>query len=641
MDSFEWTVVRRYLRSRGKSYVALVSSISMWGLAVGLASLVVIFSITSGFEDVFRDRILGLYPHLVIIGRGGDLARWPELQGQLSSDPALVSVSPATYDEMMISFRGRRGEAIVKGVDIRRESVVRSLSSFVDTGALERLGQAPTISDTDMGLEISGLIGGSTGVLVVREEGPPQYIPVYLESSLGEGVEVISALTLPVSLLVEGPFFEAGTRRLAPWTSSGFLSFQRGTTMLSVQERELHWESAVPRVALVLVPGTKDPHAVLVCPLPSPGPTTGPAHLCVVNQRARAIQVSGRDGMLAVAAGEARVFEGHDTVLPRVLLGKYLAQRLDADLGDSIRLVSPFYSFGSSTGAAKRSQSIADTFEVAGMVDLGFYEYDSKLALLDFDSARQFLHQGSAARWLEIRVADLFRSEESRRSILRSLSGLTAMNLARYLPVHEGRYEVIASEVSQAASPLGALDGVLRFVEETRYANPLGELSWGASENYRVIGWEEMNRPLFSSMKTQKLVLSLFFLIIIVVAAFNVVSSQVMIVREKQGDIAILKAMGASNRQISSVFLSQGMILGGLGILAGLVLSAIVLVVLAHAGFPLDPEVYFVSAVPVKVNLWDIAVACILSAVAIYLSVAVAARRAAARSPVAGLRELE
>jgi len=335
------------------------------------------------------------------------------------------------------------------------------------------------------------------------------------------------------------------------------------------------------------------------------------------------------------------LLEEADVVRPGVVLGSELARRIGAGMGDEIRLVSPLFSVPGAASGRRTGRTIADSFEVRGILSLGFYEYDSKLALVEWGAARRFLHQGDVARWVEVRLDDIFESERGRRDVGRALARFSLLDLRDNFPQLAEKFRAAVAERPIPAGAADVVSNIQRVVADVKFSNLHGELELGLNDDYRVITWEEMNKPLFTSMKRQRIVLTLFFLIIIVVAAFNIVSSQVMIVREKSGDIAILKAMGATHGQIARIFLFQGMVVGVLGTTVGLALALLVCILLQHVGFPLDPKVYFVAQLPVKMRLWDVALATVLSLAAIWVAVSVAARRAAARSPVEGLRELD
>jgi ABC-type lipoprotein release transport system permease subunit len=299
------------------------------------------------------------------------------------------------------------------------------------------------------------------------------------------------------------------------------------------------------------------------------------------------------------------------------------------------------YSVPGLNSGRRKGRTIADTFIVAGIVELGFYEYDAKLAVIGFRAARRFLHQGNIARWVEIRIDDLFASQHRRIELGRYLAGFSLLDIQHHIPELVDKYEsatAIQPVASNAGTAIGNVNEVLGTV---KFSNISGEMAMGYRDEYRLITWEEMNRPLFTSMKRQRIVLSLFFLIIIVVAAFNIVSSQVMIVREKASDIAILRAMGASSRQVQRIFQIQGMAVGLVGTAVGLGLALGVCALLKFVGFPLDPKVYFVSYLPIHLQISDVILSSTISLVAIYLAVTFAARRAASKAPVEGLRDLD
>jgi len=411
---------------------------------------------------------------------------------------------------------------------------------------------------------------------------------------------------------------------------------------LEVLIGDFPYSSPVPKKLSIFFPyGEDDVAGVLRCEMDSPRGNREPAQICVVNASPSPIDIDFPGGRVTVRPFESLTTEVADTQLPKVVLGQELAGQIEVSVGDVVRLVSPLSSLPGSTRSRGPSRSIADEFEVSGTIRIGFYEYDSELALIDFAAARRFLHQGDVARWLEVRVTDLLASEEHRIAISRALSRFSLLNLATYLPVSLERFEEAAAVLPEPANEVQAIDNLLSLIRDTKFSNNEGQLAFGSDDSHRVITWQEMNKPLFSSMKRQRIVLSLFFLIIIIVAAFNVVSSQVMIVREKGGNIAILKAMGATDGQVSRIFLYQGLALGVLGVTLGLALGFGICGLLITVGFPLDPKVYLVSKLPVDISVRDIALSCILSLASIYVAVSIAAKKAAQKQPVDGLRELE
>jgi lipoprotein-releasing system permease protein len=647
----EWFLARRLLSSQRRSYVFLVSAISRWGLAFGVASLVVIFSVTSGFEEVFREKVLGLYPHMVVIGRGGDLPEWREVRERLSRVGGVVSATPATYDEMMASHRGRRSGSIVKGVDSAAPGVVALAEPFMEEGHPSALRGEPECGRSGPGtVACAGMPGGGTYVVAVAASGEVLSIPAFEEDAEIPRLRLISLLEDEVEAELGG-VLKQESFVLARHVPTRYVEVVPGSAQVRVEGRNLALDAPVAGNASAVVWRRADRSLVAtVCREPAPGAASDPAHVCIVNASDRPVrwEFSGAreesGGLPEVAealpgrATEVRVRAGR---LPGVILGAELARRIEARVGDEVRLVSPLMNVPGVAAGRRPGRAIADTFVVVGVISLGFFEYDSKLALIDFSAARRFLHQGDMARWMEVRVQDLFAMKEEETAVGRMLSRFSLLDVAESMPPLAEKYTRVLDGLTRPQTAGEVIGNLSAVVSQVKFSNVEGELSMGYDRPYRIISWEEMNEPLFASMKRQRIVLSLFFLIMVVVAAFNVVSSQTMIVREKSGDISILKAMGASDGQVRRVFLLQGLTIGVKGTLLGLAVGVGLCGLLSLVGFPLDPKVYFVSELPVHMRAGDIALAAVVALASAYIAVSVAARQAARKDPVEGLRELE
>jgi lipoprotein-releasing system permease protein len=122
-----------------------------------------------------------------------------------------------------------------------------------------------------------------------------------------------------------------------------------------------------------------------------------------------------------------------------------------------------------------------------------------------------------------------------------------------------------------------------------------------AGFSHRVRDWQQMNLNLFSAIKLEKTVYFIVLLLIVLVAAFNIVATLVMVVMEKRKDIAVLKSMGATRTAIAQIFIYKGLVIGGVGTLAGSVLGLALCELLRRYGFPLPQGVFYVSTVPVKI----------------------------------------
>ena len=151
--------------------------------------------------------------------------------------------------------------------------------------------------------------------------------------------------------------------------------------------------------------------------------------------------------------------------------------------------------------------------------------------------------------------------------------------------------------------------------------------------------WKQMHRNLFSMLALQKIMMYVILTLIIVVAAFNITSALIMMVKEKTKDIAILKAMGATQKSLHKVFLSKGMLIGVLGILVGCAAGMLACLLLAHYQFiELPGDVYFLTTLPVQINPLDLVVIVVGTLVICMAASYFPARQAARMRPVDGIR---
>jgi len=228
-----------------------------------------------------------------------------------------------------------------------------------------------------------------------------------------------------------------------------------------------------------------------------------------------------------------------------VAIGTRLSSKLSAYPGDVITMVAPAGSqFNRSIGAFVPKYR---RYEVTGLFETGMYDYDNSYLLMSRPAAQDFAGLGGAVTGIEVRLADPER----------------------------------ASEAGQQ------LESMLGYP-------------------YRALDWQLQNRSLFSALKLEKLAMGLVVFLICVVAAFNVVGTLTMVVRDKTREIGILLAMGMQRSRIRRVFLVQGVFIGLVGTALGAVLGMIVgaMVNRGHL-IPIDPSIYFIDHLPVLNNPLD------------------------------------
>ncbi len=155
---------------------------------------------------------------------------------------------------------------------------------------------------------------------------------------------------------------------------------------------------------------------------------------------------------------------------------------------------------------------------------------------------------------------------------------------------------------------------------------------------FHTLDWAELNRNLFTALKIQKVTLGLVIATIIFVAAFNVVATLIMVVLEKKREIAILKAMGATDWTILGVFVVQGVVIGVIGTAIGLLLGGALVTYLSVFEFPLDPKVYLIDHLPVVVDGSEFVITALVALAICTLSTIAPSTWAARMLPVDGLR---
>jgi lipoprotein-releasing system permease protein len=151
--------------------------------------------------------------------------------------------------------------------------------------------------------------------------------------------------------------------------------------------------------------------------------------------------------------------------------------------------------------------------------------------------------------------------------------------------------------------------------------------------------WMQMNMSLFSALKLEQTAMFVILTLIILVAAFNIASTLVMMVTEKTRDIAILKAMGATGSQIRKIFTIQGLIVGAIGTFGGFVIGLVLCLLLKKYEFiSLPPEVYLMSTLPVEIRPLQILTIILVSLLISFLATIYPASQAAKLDPVEAIR---
>ena len=266
-----------------------------------------------------------------------------------------------------------------------------------------------------------------------------------------------------------------------------------------------------------------------------------------------------------------------------ILLGSSLARRLDASVGTAVALVAP-QARVTPVGVLPRMRR----FTVSGIFEAGHSQYDTSLAVIHIEDAQRMFRLEQGVSGVRIKLADMFDAPRVSRELGRSLG-----------------------------------------------------------ETYWLRDWTQHQANFFRALKIEKTVMFVILTLIVAVAAFNLVSTLIMVVTDKESDIAILRTLGASQRSILSIFVVQGTVIGIAGTLAGvaggvaLATHVEILVPAIESLFDvkfLSPQVYYISAVPSEMRWSDVTKVGIVAFVLSVLATLYPAWRASRIQPVEALR---
>lgn len=261
--------------------------------------------------------------------------------------------------------------------------------------------------------------------------------------------------------------------------------------------------------------------------------------------------------------------------IPGIILGKELAGSLGVFQGDVINILSPVGKIGPLGMLPKIKQ-----FRVVGIFEVGMFEYDSNLVLTDIGAAQEFFDMKKDITGIQLRLTDIYKASLVRERIQKEL-----------------------------AFPLYAKD------------------------------WMQMNRNLFSALKLEKFAMFIILILIILVASFNIVSTLIMNVMEKKREIAILKAMGATDSGIMNIFMLQGMFIGVVGTIIGVTGGYLLCYILnTYEIIKLPADVYYLSHLPVKTKFIDFVTVSLSAVIISFLATIYPAWQAAKMNPVEPLR---
>ena len=260
--------------------------------------------------------------------------------------------------------------------------------------------------------------------------------------------------------------------------------------------------------------------------------------------------------------------------LPGIILGKELAKSVGVIKGDKIILMSP-NGFISPVGHIPSMKR----FIVQGTFESGMYEYDNALAYVHLNEAQHLIGAKDKISAIGIWIDNVFDVKNVKDNLTKSLE-----------------------------------------------------------YPFYIRDWMDINKSLFAALKLEKTAMFIILTLIILVAAFNIASALIMMVMEKTRDIAVLKAMGATNKTIRVVFILKGMIIGLIGTFTGTILGVAGCIILKKYDFIQLPDAYPFSTLPIQLEFFDVATIAISAVIICFFSTLYPSYKASKMDPVEALR---
>ena len=267
-----------------------------------------------------------------------------------------------------------------------------------------------------------------------------------------------------------------------------------------------------------------------------------------------------------------------------VIMGARLAMKLGVGVGDNVNLISPKGNV-TAFGSVPRVRA----YKVVGLFDIGMYEYDSGFIFMPLQAAQIYFRLPEKISHFEVMLEDPSRLSSSMNDLLSNLSG----------------------------------------------------------EQLRLVNWQQSNSGFFNALQVERNVMFLILTLIILEAAFNIISGMVMLVKDKGRDIAILRTMGATRSSVMRIFFLAGASIGVLGTLSGLILGVLFCLNIENirqfiqtlTGTDLfNAEIYFLSQLPADMDISEVVLVCVMSLSLSFLATVYPAWRASRLDPVEALR---
>ncbi len=562
----------------------LLATVITISVMLGCMALVVVLSLMTGLEHDLRDKILGQRAHIRISRVDTrPFADYDQLARDVAAVPGVTGASPYLQGEVMVRSGFQRQGGILLGIVPDLHAKASNLPEILKEGQYAYLSDPSAIPESALNFEML----------------PPVRVP--------EGPETTDKVETDLTPRPSGPDLAPKTAPTLPATVPG-LPPPPFKNLVDDDDDDDGWEDPeqeIPRLrdAGKLPQARNEPTpSGLVLKTPSSIPRI-PRDMAILpsdeeegwedpEEEIARLRKEGKLPPAVTPPPEAAAEPepepdsddpepSNDPVLDGIFIGSEKAKELAAHLGDPVQLITPI---GRLTPAGRIPGVMK--VKVAGVFDASHYEYDRWLVYSALPIAQAFLRAGDRVTGIEVKiddVEDLARMREAVQAVVTAT----------------GRDDLVVQD------------------------------------------WQELNRSLFSAMALEKIAVFIALLCVILVASFGILGSNLMSVLEKAREIAILKTMGCSDNLIQRVFIAEGLCLGVLGGVLGILSGIALCLVLDRYGLPLGGSLQDFEELPVTIDALEILVVGLSSLVIVWLSSLYPARIASRMRPVDALRQAE
>ena len=557
----------------------LLATVITISVMLGCMALVVVLSLMTGLEHDLRDKILGQRAH-IRVGRldTRPFADYDGLARDIAALPGVTGASPYLQGEVMVRSGFQRQGGILLGILPDLHASASNLPHILREGQYDYLANPAAIPESTLNFEML----------------PPVRVPEGPETDADADDKPVNDLSLGTAkptppTLVPSPFPDKDDDDDAGWEDpeqeiprlrqAGKLRATAGATAGTPPT------SPTPTSPFMAIP--RIPRGAAIVPSDEEEGWEDP------EEEIARLRKEGKLPPAVTPPPEATPEPApdepepddpeasNDPVLDGIFIGAEKAKELAAHLGDPVQLITPI---GRLTPAGRIPGVMK--VKVAGVFDASHYEYDRWLVYSALPIAQAFLRAGDRVSGIEVKISDVDQLAEQRAAVAAVVAAA-------------GRDDLVVQD------------------------------------------WQELNKSLFSAMALEKIAVFIALLCVILVASFGILGSNLMSVLEKAREIAILKTMGCTDKLIRRVFIAEGLCLGVLGGVLGILAGIALCIVLDRYGLPLGDSLQDFEELPVTIDALEILLVGCSSLVIVWLSSVYPARVASRMRPVDALRQAE